>query len=143
MTTIGIVACSKTKLAHAAPAKDLYTSQLFRATHAHCEASYDRWLILSALHGLVEPDQIIEPYDLTLTTMSAAERREWAAMVSMQPLADDLRVAAYEGMGAIYLHAGVLYRQAFQRGKIMVPLEGLGIGQQLGWYAARARERAA
>ena len=73
---IGIVACSKTKLATPAPAKDLYTSPLFKAARAYCERTYDRWFILSALHGLVEPETVIEPYDVTLARMTAADSVE-------------------------------------------------------------------
>lgn len=32
---------------------------------AHC----DQWAILSAKHGLIDPDKVIEPYDVTLSTM--------------------------------------------------------------------------
>jgi len=143
MTTIGIVACSKTKLGHAAPAKDLYTSQLFRAARAYSEASYDRWLILSAMHGLIEPDQIIEPYDVTLARMNASEVTAWGLKVLGQIMDTDLSQGGVE----LFLHAGRLYRHPFALPSayipITVPLLGMGIGQQLGWYAARARERAA
>jgi hypothetical protein len=137
MVTIGLVACSKRKLDHPAPARELYTSPLFRAASAYCERTYDRWLILSALYGLVEPDQVIEPYDVTLRGMTARERWVWIREVGDGPLADVVNRAGYEGLGAVYLHAGLLYRAAFQRDKIMVPLAGLGIGQQLAWYKAR------
>lgn len=114
-----------------------YTSQLFRAARAYCEATYDRWLVLSALHGLVDPDQIIEPYDVTLNRMLPSERREWALKVEVQIEAFEVGLAR-----RVYVHAGRLYREAFNPLAVVVPLGGLGIGEQLGWYAARARERA-
>lgn len=139
MTTVGIVACSKTKLNHAAPARELYTSQLFRAARAYCEATYDRWLILSALHGLVEPDQVIEPYDVTLARMTAADRTAWGVTVLDQVIAAGLADRSVQ----LYVHAGQRYRHPFALmiPPIIVPLAGFGIGQQLGWYAAKARER--
>lgn len=39
------------------------------------------WFILSAKHGLLDPERMTEPYDKTLNTMGAVERREWAETV--------------------------------------------------------------
>lgn len=64
--TVCLVGCSKTKLPYAAPAKELYTSPLFKLGRAWAEANSDAWAILSAHHGLIEPDSIIEPYDITI-----------------------------------------------------------------------------
>lgn len=149
---IGLVACSKMKLARPAPARELYTSPLFRAASIYCEATYDRWLILSALHGLMEPDQVIEPYDVTLRGMPQARQLEWIARVVAQGLARGWRLQCAPrphgvpvspdlwGDFVLYLHAGELYRRAFWSDSVHVPLAGLGIGRQLQWYAERARE---
>lgn len=134
MTTIGLVACSKTKLDRPSPARELYTSPLFRAARDYCEQTYDGWLILSALHGLVTPGEIVVPYDVTLLTMSRRDRASWAARV-----AQGLR--RYAGpRDTLYVHAGDLYRHwvpEWTACPIRVPLAHLGIGQQLAWYAAR------
>lgn len=92
---VGLIACCKTKLDHAAPARDLYCSPLFKACKQwiiganylrrdgvnpedHPELCRVReWGILSAKHGLVMPDQVIEPYDLCLGDMTRAERDAW------------------------------------------------------------------
>lgn len=140
MTTIGIVACSKAKLPRPAPACDLYTSPLFRAARTYCEATYDRWFILSAKYGLVLPYEEIEPYDVTLAGMTRAERLNWLEKVGSRSSRLRLHDVVKEG-GRIYVHAGKLYREPFRPEAIVVPLEGLGIGQQLAWYAARRAER--
>jgi hypothetical protein len=36
------------------------------------EASCGTWLVLSAKHGLLDPDEIIEPYDVALRDLSPA-----------------------------------------------------------------------
>jgi hypothetical protein len=73
---IYVVPCSATKLDHPAPAHQLYTGTMFtntyRAAAASATADQDaglgpaRVLILSALHGLIDPDQVIDPYDLRM-----------------------------------------------------------------------------
>jgi hypothetical protein len=129
---IGLVACVKAKQARPAPAGELYISPLFRKASAYCADHYDRWFILSAKYGLVRPDAVIEPYDLTLKDMPIGPRRLWARQV----------LAALETAGLIdeqfYLHAGDKYREFLEpRLRAVVPLEGLGIGRQLQWYTNR------
>lgn len=71
---ISLVACLKTKLEKPAPARDLYQSPLFQKASAYCERTYDRWFILSAKYGLLDPKFVIEPYDLSLKSMTREER---------------------------------------------------------------------
>lgn len=61
-----IIPCSDAKLAHAAPARHLYTGTQFRHTLRAVEAMLepgDRVLVLSALHGLVALDTVLHPYE--------------------------------------------------------------------------------
>ena len=62
-----IVPCGNAKLPHAAPARDLYTGAQFRYVFPLADAAARRTggevFILSALHGLVEPDRVLEPYN--------------------------------------------------------------------------------
>jgi hypothetical protein len=48
-------------------AKELYTSSYFNLKQDVAE-EYDLWFILSAKYGLVNPEQMIKPYDVKLTT---------------------------------------------------------------------------
>src|SRR4051794_13170880 len=102
---IGLVACGKTKLPVAALAQDLYQGALFKKASAYCERTYDRWFILSAKYGLLDPDRVIEPYDRTLKTMTREERVGWAAKVLEQIAAVNLPDATY------FFHAGQRYRE--------------------------------
>ena len=49
--------------------KDLYRSVWFLKARACAEAVGSCWFILSAEYGLVHPDEMIEPYEMTLDTM--------------------------------------------------------------------------
>lgn len=70
MTLLYVVPCGAKKLAHADQARHLYTSPHFRYTLRQVEQHAARTgglvRILSALHGLVDPDQTINTYDLTM-----------------------------------------------------------------------------
>jgi len=126
---IGLVACCKTKLAEPAKAQDLYCSPLFRKAKAYCLAHYPRWFILSAKYGVVDPGEIIAPYDCTLLAQGKVARAKWGQLVYRQFVALGLA-------GNIFAaHAGKVYiAPLVDKLRIETPLAGLGIGQQLAWY---------
>ena len=51
---VALVSCVKSRRPEPAPARDLYTSPLFRAMRRYAESHADAWYILSAKHGLVD-----------------------------------------------------------------------------------------
>lgn len=130
---IALVSCVKKKASTPKPARDLYTSDWFRKASAYAMRKADQWYILSAKYGLLAPDTVIAPYDETLNTMRAADRRVWAARVVR-----DLKKVLVPGDHVVML-AGQRYRADLmdpiqQIGcTAEVPMQGLGIGKQLGW----------
>ncbi len=138
---IGLVGCVKTKVDHASPARDLYVSDLFLGRRAAVEGRSDRWFILSAEHGLVEPEERIEPYEKALTKASRQERREWAARVLaalVTKLGDLSRYAFEIHAGADYFAFGL--RDGLNRAgaHVAIPTERLTQGEQLRYYAQKA-----
>jgi hypothetical protein len=138
-----LVGCVKQKLGVGARGRELYTSPLFRKERAYAEESGTTWFILSAEHGLVDPDAVLQPYDLRLSTTSGAYREAWGARVLGQ-----LREAAGSIKGkTIELHAGSAYTDAIrdrlkhEGATVVEPLAGLPLGARLAWYA-RAAEQA-
>jgi hypothetical protein len=73
---VGIIGCSKTKLERPAPARELYCSRTFRAAKAWMDKRMP-WVILSAKYGVVEPGDVLEPYDLCLQSLSQRDRQAW------------------------------------------------------------------
>jgi cytoplasmic iron level regulating protein YaaA (DUF328/UPF0246 family) len=153
---IGLVACAKTKLDRPAPARELYTSPLFRGSLAYAEqrcdrvfilsakhglvspdeviAPCDRVFILSAKHGLVSPDEVIAPYDETVKRMAQRERQFWAARVlaALQPLLSvDTPILALAS--GDYLNPIIQAHLATGEGELYLrqPLQGMQIGQRL------------
>lgn len=84
MARIGFVACSKTKSTLRLPAAALYTSPLFRKSLLAAIDRSERIYILSAKHGLLRCNDVIEPYDVTLKTMKRSERMAWGVRVGAQ-----------------------------------------------------------
>ena len=110
-------------------ARDLYISPLFKKNLNYAQKLRpDHIFILSAKYGLVELEQEIEPYDLTLNTMAAREVKRWADNVLRQ-LSErtDLQRDQF-----IFL-AGAKYRKYLvpHLTNVETPFEGLTIGKQL------------
>jgi hypothetical protein len=141
---IGLLGCVKEKAGTRRAAKDLYVSALFVGRRSYVERSCDQWWILSAKHGLVHPDEALDPYDVTLKDEGRAARREWTAGMLA---AIDERVRPVAG-DVFEIHAGAEYREfglvVGLRGRgctVENPTEGMGIGRQLQFYKEARRGR--
>ena len=121
------------------PARDLYTSPLFVRSRAYAERHADRWYVLSALYGLVRPDELIESYDCTLIGRRKADRLAWAERVRDQICTGGVIAAGDE---IIWL-AGRTYSS--QLGRLLTghtqydPLRGMNFGRRLAWLSRQAR----
>ena len=60
---IVLTQCVGSKRNQPCEAQQLYQSLLFDAQRQYAKCMGDRWYILSAEHGLVHPETVLEPYD--------------------------------------------------------------------------------
>lgn len=134
---IVVVACSagKVKLPKGkkVPAKDLYTSDLFKKARGYAERYGDGWVILSAAHGLVSPNQLLGDYNVRLRR---GGDQAWAAIVDHQ-----LKQAFDPATTKFVVLASADYRKhLFEPGSGLTytePMKGLGIGSQKKWLKER------
>lgn len=145
--TIALIACSARKAnVYVAPARDIYTGALFRASVRCAESHGWPWAVLSAQHRLLFPDEVIEPYDLSMYDLHPEQREAWARLTAHQ---------IFRRCGQpphVVLLAGATYCKYLlpelrMRGGVSVdtPLAGLGIGlqrQRLAQMTAAMRESA-
>lgn len=129
MLKIVLISCVKSKLKVPAKAEDLYTSTLFQSNLRYARhLKPDAIFILSAKHGLLDLDQIIAPYEMTLNTMTEPEKKAWSRKVlgSLQQKVD------IKSDMFVFL-AGVNYRKYLipELAHYEIPLEGLAFGKQL------------
>ena len=136
-----LIGCVRTKRATPSAAAELFVSPLFEGRRRYAVAAGRPWFILSAKFGLLDPADVIGPYDVYLAGQSAAYRRAWGKFVAAQ-LAEcerELRGCTVE------VHAGAAYLEPLQAplagmgATIVTPLAHLSIGQQLAWYNSRSR----
>lgn len=148
MSRIILIGCGKTKRAEACAARDLYTGSLFRARRAYAESTGDTWRIVSARYGLVHPDTEVRPYNLTVDELCEPDRAAWA-LVTVASLLDEMPNETRLGDITLELHAGAAYAEpliAVARSVGLTaswPVQGMGIGEQLGWYAKQRKHREA
>ncbi|WP_338452541.1 hypothetical protein R4Z09_12070 [Niallia oryzisoli] len=130
---IALVSCTKQKKEFPCSAEEMYMpSTLFKKITSYIkQTDIDDWYILSAKYGLLNKNTIISPYDVTLVTMIAEERREWADRVGEELISE------FTNQPEIYFFAGEKYRQYLvpilenAGSKCHVPLKGMQIGEQL------------
>jgi hypothetical protein len=126
---IVLVSCVGKKMSEPAPASELYQSAWFRKARSFATQQGDDWYILSALHGLLGKDEIVEPYDATLNDMDSSGRILWGRKVS-----EEIQNLIPQDSRIVVL-AGTRYREHLMLPgyTVEIPMEGLGIGQQLKW----------
>lgn len=136
---IALLGCGRVKRAHPAPARELYCGSLFRAARDHVEARGMPWAILSGLHGLVMPDQVLGPYEGRLPRRVAA-----AWWDRLNAAVRRWRVSQGQPVTVIELHMGRRYAELARTclvspygPAIEEPLAGLTVGGRLHWYAQR------
>lgn len=79
---IVFLSCVAEKNDHRCAAKDLYISPLFQKSYAYAQQlNPDHIYILSAKYYLLELDDVISPYNLTLKDMDAESKHIWADKV--------------------------------------------------------------
>jgi len=94
MSRIIVIPCGGAKVAHRAPAHELYTGSMFRdqLNTALQLAPAANIRILSAKHGLLQLDELVDPYDLKMGDAGSISVEELSAQLS--ELDDELELEA-------------------------------------------------
>lgn len=138
---IALISCGAKKAPARCPARDLYTSDLFRKSLAWAESQADQVFVLSALYGAVPLDREIAPYDFRLGQLSKREREQWAYC----HVFGGGRIGESGRGRPLLLLAGEEYSQfvrpaAGRNGwAVHEPLAGLQVGQRLAWLKSNLR----
>jgi hypothetical protein len=142
---VALVGCSAAKLKHAAPARELYTSGMFRAALAYAERTCDALLIVSAYHGVIAPNTVIGPYNRNLRLACKAERVVWGGRTI------ETLLPAFKVPPLLVILAGQLYADALACGAYQhdlpqpeEPLRGIaGFGPRIAWLKTNTPARSA
>lgn len=81
MIKIGLLSCGKAKQDYPCPAREMYTSGLFRLGYRWLSLTCDRIYILSSHYNVLTPDKIIEPYESKLSDKSPEDLADWAQRI--------------------------------------------------------------
>lgn len=78
---IVLIGCGRHKKKSPTLARDLYTSARFKTSKTIAKNIEANFFVLSAKHGLLEPDQLVEPYDVDISALNEDEKNQWADSV--------------------------------------------------------------
>ncbi|WP_249347139.1 DGQHR domain-containing protein DpdB [Corallococcus exiguus] len=144
---VALVGCGKAKLKHRAPARDLYTGNLFRAHLAEAEATTSHGYVVSALYGLLPLDEEVAPYDVTLLGMAHEKRAAWGrqvvdALARLYP-AGAVELLVYAGRTYVDPLQDALAAAPREEWTLVEPLKGATQGARLRILAEASRMRVA
>ncbi|TLS39050.1 DUF6884 domain-containing protein [Pseudalkalibacillus caeni] len=132
---VGLLATARKKNNKPAPVTEFYQSPLFQKSLEYAKQNYARMYFYNAKDGLLLPNDMMDPYDVSIKTFTHQEREEWAEKV-----VENFSKVENPSKVIVYLHGGAVYRKHLEpklekhNFEYEVPLKGLGIGEQLNWY---------
>jgi hypothetical protein len=103
------------------PASRLFRSSGFARARGYAESSGHPWFVLSAKHGLLDPDDVVGPFDVLFGDQSLTYRTAWGEWVVAQ-LADRVRLTGT----TVEVHGGVDFAQPMR-----TPLARRGAGLEI------------
>jgi len=103
------------------PASRLFRSSGFARAREHAEAAGHPWFVLSGKHGLLDPDDVVGPFDVLFGDQSLGYRTAWGEWVVAQ-LADRVRLTGT----TVEVHGGVDFAQPLR-----TPLARRGAGLEI------------
>ena len=129
MKTVVLLSCVRKKRNYRTKAEDLYISPWFNLALRYAKSlDPEKILILSAKHGVLDLEQEVDPYELSLRQLSNIDKRFWAERVL-----EALNTYSSVATTRYIIIAGEAYRKYLipHLGNVDIPLKGLGIGKQL------------
>lgn len=124
---IGVINCGKQKQQKQCRAGDMYTSSFFKMNLEHAKSQCKKVVILSAKYGVLELDDIIQPYDLALATFDKTKIKKWAIRTNRQ-----LRYRIGKDQ-TFYCLASNKYKTALNGLDVIDPLIGLDLYKRTKW----------
>jgi cytoplasmic iron level regulating protein YaaA (DUF328/UPF0246 family) len=134
--TLVIIPCGRSKIWHTnphlgpTPAREAYTGAPFKVNRQYAEGVGDRWIILSAKYGFIEPVTPIEQYEVTF-------KRKSTNPVSLATLRKQLADLGLLDCDHVIALGGKEYRsvveQAFSgtTAKLTFPFSGRTVGKAM------------
>lgn len=138
MLTLVVVPCGKRKIWDRYPAagptkaKDVYIGAPFKVNREYAEKYCDRWVVLSAKYGFIDPEFIIlGNYDVTFKDPSTNP-------ISIIELKEQIKQKALDGFDTVVVLGGRDYADVVYNAfsglevKIKAPVAGLPLGRAMG-----------
>lgn len=130
MMRLYLIGCGKEKKDGIHKAKDLYDSGYFKLKKEYVERHGFQYYILSAEHGLLNPEKEIEKYNKQMKDLSKEDLKTWVANV----VSDLSKIADNNGVKYIFLAGRDYWNPLIDKlGKEQceLPLAHLRIGKQM------------
>lgn len=136
---VALVSCGKAKLrtSEKVSAHKLYVGTPFKLAFQYAVATSDDVQILSALHGVLGPYELVEPYEFSMAQMFISEQSMWGrrvvnALKGLYPMMH-LRLIFYASRQYIRPILGAVSEEDRQYWEFEDPLQGLDMFERNTW----------
>ena len=147
MVTLGVVACGARKVWNQDPsisgpvkAADAYVSTYARWKVRYAYRFFDRWVILSGKYGFIDPDTLIENYDVRI---QQRDREDFLRQLRQQALEMDL----FKDVTTVNVLGGKTYLRAVDDAisdiwdvEVISALKGKSIGASVQWMKSEVEK---
>ncbi len=106
LKTLVILACSQKKGPNPVAARELYLGSLFKLGRKFAEVHHFDYVIISAKYGLLNPEQVIAPYDQRIANLADVRRVREMVISPLQEL--------FQKYEKIIVIGGNLYRKVLE-----------------------------
>jgi hypothetical protein len=112
------------------PARDAYTGAPFKVNREYAEKMSDRWIVLSAKYGFIEPGELIEQYEVTFKRMKTNP----VSVATLRKQANDLGLHDF---ATVIVLGGTEYRKVVAEAfagtdvELEFPFAGLPLGKAM------------
>jgi cytoplasmic iron level regulating protein YaaA (DUF328/UPF0246 family) len=127
---VALIGCSSKKRDFPCMAKEMYMGSLFKKSILYCDKLKISYYILSAKFGLLSPEKIISPYDMSLNKEGISFRKKWSKKVNKQ--------LQNKKINEVIILAGIKYHE-FITIKKHTPLLYKPLGFQLQWLDSQIK----
>lgn len=137
-STLVVVPCGRRKIwktnpkAGPTPARDVYEGAPFKVNREYAEKFADRWVILSAKYGFIDPDFVI-PEDYNVTFLDPG-----SAPISVDGLQRQVQEKGLGRFECVVALGSTAYAEKVRRAfsstdaKVVDPVAGLSLGRAMG-----------
>lgn len=141
MKTFVIICCGEHKNGKKTSASEMYISDRFLLSKQYASAVTNDWFVISGKHGILHPENVIDPYDFPLSELSPIEKIEWENRVATKILTKSTRKTRIIYLGTPEYFSGISKILSKEKALVFEPFKHLPKSGWIPWLKKNTDEK--